>query len=262
MLIRKMRSGLKRLRWGVKNLFRRWEMRKSRREPWMKELRACQDEIATLAPHPAYASSYRYREAYFWLPLLRWMYGDAARRRIGRVLDVGSGHGTLALFCRKVLGAEVYCVDFTDRYMSEELVRRYDLKFAVNNIERDPFPWELRFDVILFTEVIEHLNFHPVPTLRKIRGLLSEGGRVYLSTPDAAEWGRRLKYYSSLERIPQPGTGSPGAVIDDHVWQYSQDELFGVVNAAGFRVLRFAYAPGKPNRHLNMVLEAWPSVGM
>jgi predicted SAM-dependent methyltransferase len=45
------------------------------------------------------------------------------------------------------------------------------------------------------TEVLEHLNFHPVPTLKKVYNLLSENGALYLSTPDAYEWGKVNKYY-------------------------------------------------------------------
>ena len=105
----------------------------------------------------------------------------------------------------------------------------------------------------MLTEVLEHLNFHPVPTLRKLRSLLAEDGRLFLSTPDSAEWGRVTKHYGSLAEIPPPQPGRP--LVDDHVWQYSRSELLSVVREAGLDVVRFAYAPGVVSRHLCVCLK-------
>jgi hypothetical protein len=98
-----------------------------------------------------------------------------------------------------------------------------------------------------------------VPTLKKLRSLCAHGGKIYLSTPDAAAegWGRTTKYYASLEEIP-PAPGPPGApVIDDHVWQYSRDELERIFAEAGLKVQRLAYSPGATglnSQHFNMTL--------
>lgn len=71
-----------------------------------------------------------------------------------------------------------------------------------------------------------------------------------LSTPDASQWGRVTKYYRSLDEIPYPKEEVP--IIDDHVWQYSRDELLSILDEAGFRVERFEYAPGVVGRHFNV----------
>jgi hypothetical protein len=49
---------------------------------------------------------------------------------------------------------------------------------------------------------------------------------------------------------PEPGQ----SLVDDHVYQYEKDELFGLVEEAGFAVERFAYAPGVLHRHFNLTL--------
>ena len=192
---------------------------------------------------------------WYWLRIPQWMTDLSAEGfKAERVLDIGCAYGTFALYCRRTFDCEVYCIDFTDIYLSPALREKHAFHFAVNNIEREDFPWPIRFDAIIFTEVIEHLNFHPLPTLQKIRNLLTPGGKLFLSTPDAAEWGRATRYYSRLDDIPPPG--KPLTVVDDHVWQYAKEELLDVLDKSGFTIDRFGYSPGTPNRHFNIQASA------
>jgi 2-polyprenyl-3-methyl-5-hydroxy-6-metoxy-1,4-benzoquinol methylase len=217
----------------------------------MREVRSCQREIAAIAENPFYAKNYRGEETWYWLRIPGWMSELAASGfRVRRALDIGCAYGTLALFCRRTFDCEIYCTDFNDVCLSPALRNEYAFHFAINNIERDDFPWELRFEAVIFTEVLEHLNFHPLSTLRKIRDLLTPDGKLFLTTPDAEEWGRATRYYSRLDEIPELKPDSP--TVDDHVWQYTKDELFGVLEESGLKIDRFSYSPGTPNRHFNL----------
>ncbi|MGZ4861541.1 MAG: class I SAM-dependent methyltransferase, partial [Halobacteriota archaeon] len=138
------------------------------------------------------------------------------------------------------------------RDISSTLIRQYSLHFVQNNIELDPLPWNEPFDVIVLSEVIEHFNFHPLPTLKKIRSLLVNRGRLYLSTPDATQWGR-TNYYKTLAEIPQPSSDGH-ELVEDHIYQFNRRELLAVLKEAGFTVERCAYAPGVFGRHFNLSL--------
>ncbi len=221
------------------------------RAPWLVELRRCQEEVAALSGG-AYNRGYRADELFYWLHVPRWLWERRRDGSLGRVLDVGCAYGTLSLYARKLGATEVCCTDMTAGYLGARLVSAHNVRFAVHNVELEPLPFPGPFDTILFTEVLEHLNFHPVATLQKLRDALAPDGRLYLTTPDAAEWGRVTRYFPALDRIPAAHPGA--AVIDDHVWQYSRDELFDLVRAAGLTVERFELAPGLPNRHFNVVL--------
>lgn len=220
--------------------------------PWLKNIRDCQNEIASLNPHPHYLESYRNDEIYFWRHIPEWITKDFSKGEIDRALDIGSAYGTLALYCKKMFDCDVYTVDFMETYLSPSLIKKYNFHFNQKNVELDDLPFEFKFDVILFTEILEHLNFNPVPTLKKIRGLLSEKGKLYLSTPDAAKWGKVTKYYTKIDDIPPPQKGMP--VVDDHVYQYNKDELLGIIEAAELKVYRFDYSPGVARRHFNLTL--------
>jgi SAM-dependent methyltransferase len=166
-------------------------------------------------------------------------------------VDFGCGFGTLALYCKRLLNCSVYCVDF-EEILSPLLVKKYGIKFTIGNFEIEPFPWDLNFDIVVFTEILEHLNFHPVPTLRRLSNILSKNGKLYLSTPDAAEWGKTTKYYTGVDKMPYPKIGSQ--IVDDHVYVYNKDELLSILDAAGLKVLRFGYSPGVLGRHFNLTL--------
>jgi SAM-dependent methyltransferase len=218
----------------------------------MRTVRACQVEIAATDAHPHYLEAYRHDEIYYWLHIPRWLEEDPPGRGPERCLDIGCGYGTLALYCKKQFGTNVWCTDLIDEYLSPGLIDRYQFAFQVSNVELDPVPWDLRFDVVLFTEVLEHLNFHPIPTLRKIRDRLSPDGRLYLSTPDGSAWGRETNRYSNYRDMPQPNRNMP--IHDGHIYLYNQEELIDLCSSAGLEVVRVDHAPGIGARHINLTL--------
>jgi 2-polyprenyl-3-methyl-5-hydroxy-6-metoxy-1,4-benzoquinol methylase len=219
---------------------------------WMKLVAECQKTIQETTPHPHYINQYRSEEIHYWYHIPKWILEVSQSLSVKRSLDIGCAYGTLSLFCKRIFDSDTYCIDFVDSYLSKELISKENIHFRVSNIELDPFPWDGGFEIIIFTEVLEHLNFHPVTTLKKIRSLLSDNGILYLSTPDASQWGKVTKYYPSLSDIPNPRVG--GTIVDDHVWQYEKSELLKVIGDAGFGVARMAYSPGTLNRHFNLAL--------
>lgn len=223
-------------------------------EPWRHLVDEAQQVVAELCPNSYYEQAYRAAEASYWTHVPRWIYLDNAANPFARCLDVGCAYGTLLVYTRILSGCEAYGIDFVPAYMGDALRSAYDLRFAVRNVELDPIPWDVTFDAIILTEVVEHFCFSAVPTLRKLRAHLAKAGRVYLSTPDAAEWGRQLRYYQSYADVPIPDPTMRDRVVDDHVWHFNRDELFDVVAEAGFEVRRFDYAAGIGARHFNLTL--------
>lgn len=62
------------------------------------------------------------------------------------------------------------------------------------NIETDELPFDKNsFDLILMFEVIEHILFHPHNTLLKLKKILKPGGKLLISTPNAAHIKHRLQ---------------------------------------------------------------------
>ncbi|MGH8247746.1 MAG: class I SAM-dependent methyltransferase [Gammaproteobacteria bacterium] len=210
-----------------------------------------QDEIARLDGLGGYYDSrYRHEEQRYWEKIPVWMREDTSRRKRARILDIGCGYGTLLALSTKIYGTGGHCIDVVP-FLKPAFARNHNLQFSKANIELDPIPWGVPFDVIIMTEVLEHFNFRSVPTLEKIRAALAPDGRFFLSTPDQKEWGRRTKYYQRLEDIPELNRRQ--AIVDDHIWVYNKQELLAVLDQAGFVVERLDYSPGVRLRHFNLV---------
>ena len=111
-------------------------------------------------------------------------------------------------------------------------------------------PWDLSdqtapfaaksFDLIVFTEVIEHLPFNCIPLLREFHRILRPGGRVYCATPNLGYVKTRLKLalgrdignpVSHLIAGLTPGTG---VSVGLHWREHTKQSLIDLFEAAGF----------------------------
>jgi len=209
-----------------------------------------QAEIAQAdGPGGYYAKTYSKEETLYWSHIPGWIAEDAAARKVKRVLDIGCGYGTLLGYSAQIYGAEGFCLDFID-YLRPAFAKPRKLTFAKGNIELDAIPWGQPFDAIIMTEVLEHFNFYPVPTLKKMHDALAPGGVLFLSTPDEKEWGREYKYYKKVSAMPMPDRTAK--VIDAHVFIYSRAEVTKLLTDAGFKVEKLEYSPGVGHRHFNI----------
>lgn len=95
-----------------------------------------------------------------------------------------------------------------------------------------------RFDLIVFSEVIEHLSIAPEYTLAFLRELLTEKGVLICTTPNAAEIAKRLRLlagrnpYERLRLYPL----NPG-----HIREYTRQELWAIAESVGLLCLHHGY---------------------
>jgi SAM-dependent methyltransferase len=201
-------------------------------------------------PQGYYTRAYSKAETSYWEKLPVWMAEDRSRRKVRRVLDIGCGYGTLLAYAAAFYRAAGYCMDVTEYLIPQFRIPR-NLVYAKGNVELDPIPWREPFDLIIMTEVLEHFNFQPVPTLRKIHDALAPGGLFLLSTPNQEKWGKTTKYYQRLQDLPQVDRSRK--IVDDHIWQYDERELRNVLDDAGFAILKFDYSTTENHRHFNVM---------
>jgi SAM-dependent methyltransferase len=114
--------------------------------------------------------------------------GSVFRRRLvsaKRILDIGCGRGTFALYLGQLLRAEeTYGVEISPS--SAEVAAQRGLKTVVLDVDREALPFEDSwFDAIFCGEVIEHL-------LGEIHRTLAPGGLCVLTTPNLAAWQNRI----------------------------------------------------------------------
>lgn len=111
----------------------------------------------------------------------------AARTGARRVLDIACGDGTFVSMFR---GCETYGTEYDTEV--EELARSKGVHTLPGGLLPEVPPELLgTFDLVIFTEVIEHIN-HPQEVLAHISRLLKVGGCLYITTPNFASLERRI----------------------------------------------------------------------
>jgi SAM-dependent methyltransferase len=116
---------------------------------------------------------------------IRWLEAKGLRLGAGvRVLDLGCGHGVFGGQLRR-LGCEVTFADEANYLLPEHR----DSVWKAVDLDRDTLEGLGRYDLVVFSNVLEHLR-HPREFLARADRLLTPGGRLYLSwTNWLSPWG-------------------------------------------------------------------------
>lgn len=157
-----------------------------------------------------------------------------------RVLDVGASPSHMA-YVLKQCGCDVVGIDHEPGHIQPQIQNSISIIHA--NIEKDRLPFDDNtFDVILFTEVIEHLVYNPQKALKEIYRVLKPDGLVILTTPNAIslnkiiillerkniKWGGYKEFYK-------------GSLYRRHNYEYTLEELKDLFNEAGFKIVKSQY---------------------
>lgn len=102
-----------------------------------------------------------------------------------------------------------------------------------------PLPSE-SYDLIIFTEVIEHLNFNPLPLISEFNRILKVGGFIYVATPNLASAYNRLSlargksFMYPVEALRWNLTPNTGMSVGIHWREYTKKELVDLFTECGF----------------------------
>lgn len=164
-----------------------------------------------------------------------------------RVIDVAS-YGSLVPILRDLFAISDITVTqpFEDNCKSSEDCglpqarqgARYPVHIDRFDIEeRFPYP-DQSFDLVLFTEVLEHLAYDPVHTLSELNRITKENGWLLLSTPNCASTKSVLKVL--LGRNPNffPAYNKRRS-LDRHNREYTPREVQALMGVTGFEVREF-----------------------
>ena len=111
-----------------------------------------------------------------------------AKRRI-TYLDIGAGAGDLINLVSRRLDVAPHACDYTD-----ELMQLPGQKVDVCDLNTDPLPYaDNTFDLVTFTEVIEHIEHHQ-DALREIYRVLKDDGYLIVTTPNILNIKSRLRF--------------------------------------------------------------------
>lgn len=174
-----------------------------------------------------------------------------------RILEIGSFTGVVAVALR-LLGHDVTASDMP--FVLEDpgvqtLLDSHSIPSLAADLAHHPFPVsDAAFDLIVFNEVLEHLNFNPIPLIREFHRILRCGGRVYCATPNLVAAKNRWLIMSGRSYINpvqcllwnlDPGTGMS---VGLHWREWSKAELVELYSICGFELEHHSFGLVTPNR--------------
>ena len=123
-----------------------------------------------------------------------------------------------------------------DRLVNARSGEQVVVAYEAFNIETDPFPYaDESFDVVIFSELIEHLGVNPVRALAEIHRVLRPGGVVVVTTPNALSLERLATFLRGGSQMvdrysPLFGYGAR------HNREYNPHELRALLEGTGFAI--------------------------
>ncbi len=178
--------------------------------------------------------------------------------RGAHLLEVGVTPGQ----CTELLvrsGYRVSGVDL-DPHARQALWHELGVQVCQMHLERDPLPFSAAtFQAVVFSEVIEHLVYSPLPLLRDFRRVLVPGGSLLITTPNDLYLKSRLRALVRLLRWQSLETDCEfrhqivlegDARYTTHSRLYTMRQLCWLLQQAGFQPVQQHY------------VAAWERVGL
>lgn len=161
-----------------------------------------------------------------------------SRKSIKRLLDIGP-HFLTRCICEFFTDIEVSSLGWRlEKIVPGHLCKEH-IQFDLNDCgSREIESAQAPFDLIVCSEIIEHLYTSPATVLISLKKLLAEEGAIFIQTPNAATLSARLTllrgrnpYHLIREQRTNPG----------HFREYTLDELMTYARVTGFAIRKAQY---------------------
>lgn len=170
---------------------------------------------------------------------------------VKRVLEIGGAPFHMSMLLKNK-GFDLSIIDIAPERFSS-FIQNNNLDVTKLDIEQEEFPnFEHKFDLILLTEVFEHLRINPLQTLQKINVLLADGGKFLLTTPNF------YRYHNIMTFLTKRGIANAFYEFNKlntighmgHVREYTKEEVNLFLTHSGFELVDFKF---KRNAHVPLL---------
>lgn len=169
-----------------------------------------------------------------------------------RILEIGSFCGVVATALKKSDARfDVTAWDLPLFMEDKALIAHYremGITGASGNLASLPLGFEKgSFDIIICCEVIEHLNFNPLPVFCEFNRLLKRDGLLYIGTPNLSNIVKRLlmlrgkSTHDSVQHLVWQLNPTAAFSIGLHWREYTAAELVEMMQLTGFNHVKSYY---------------------
>lgn len=184
-------------------------------------------------------------------------------RSCKNILEIGSFLGAVSISLKK-LGFNVCALDipeFSQSFTLKSLYERNGIPFTGLNLRNSKLPQKSKsLDAVIICEVLEHLNFNPLPVMLEINRVLKDDGYIYISMPNQTNLGNRIKllrgksvhnpigdFFKQLDR-------NNNMLVGLHWREYTLNETIELVQKMGFDIVtKYYFQPTE--RHKSNILK-------
>ena len=173
-----------------------------------------------------------------------------SQKKEEKILEIGSLFGVVSKSLKRI-GYSVYALDIPEFHQSPALRSLYDqaeIPFSGVNLRYSKLPYDPGiFDAVILCEVIEHLNFNPLPTILEINRVLRPGGLFYIGTPNLASIKNRISLLmgrsirNPINEYFQQLDNRFNKIVSLHWREYTIAEIVEMVDRMGFSIVHSYY---------------------
>lgn len=192
-----------------------------------------------------------------------------------KVLEIGAFFGVVSLALAS-LGYDVTAADvpeYIDLPEQQERYARFGIKTKGVRLEDLILPFDdEQFDVIIMCEVLEHLNFNPLPLLKEINRIGAAGSIFYVSMPNATSIYHRVAVATGraggvqISEFFEQLDPNNSLIANGHWREYTAAETRQMLEPLGYRIADqyyFSIGDSQPSRSMKgrvfrLFLKRWP----
>lgn len=152
-----------------------------------------------------------------------------------RVLDIGTTPFTLYIK-QTHPHYEVSTLDRTD--LMAERCRLAGVRLKACNLDDALLPFDDEsFDVVIFTEVLEHIFAPPSDVLREVKRIMRPHGKLILGVPNIARLSERIKLLLGRSPLPEADhqMNKDWQHGHGHLHEYTRSEILSICRAVNLR---------------------------
>ncbi|MBU0479206.1 class I SAM-dependent methyltransferase [bacterium] len=224
------------------------------KEEWKESVYACHDELVTAESILRYLNrdNLRFREIVKCI---------AEREKNKKILDIGIAYGFHDIILKEIWGFDITGMEVEENINAYcKLLHRHQIPLIQGELSKKscPVPNE-SFDIVIFSEVIEHMRLSPLKALLEIKRVLKPKGLILLTTPNIASL-RNIEHLVRGKNISEPFPDDDSNLVHitdkmNHIRVYTIEEITSLIQRAGFRVLESRFVSSeklnlKPRKNL------------
>ena len=178
------------------------------------------------------------------------------------ILEIGSYLGAVSVSLKKI-GYSVSALDIPEFHKSSSLRTLYEkngIPFVGLNIKHSQLPYDSNsIDLVIACEVIEHLNFNPLPVLKEVNRILKNDGYIYIAMPNQTNIINRMKLFfgksihSPIDDFFRQLHRNDNMVVGLHWREYTLIETIQLIEKMGFETVVRYYFSEKTNMETGLL---------